>query len=160
MERKHWVIESQFEYCDLPCVVVFQRLGHRCGYVGVDKDHALYNVDYQDVWLDENPHGGLTYSGSSHGDDYPIAVDYWWFGFDCAHFGDLQDMETAIEYFPDDPEVQLLKSSPWRRYAFEEWESIKTKEFVEEECRKLARQLAEQRKPILIKEEESVWEKE
>lgn len=138
MSEKRYVIESQFDCGGFPCVVVFQRLGHRCGYVGVDKTHELYHVDYQAV-EDLDCHGGLTYSG---GPGYPVKGDYWWFGFDCAHYGDLPDYELAAGYFPDDPEVKLLKESPWRRFPTYDFEEIRSKEYVELECKKLTAQLA------------------
>ena len=40
-------VEQDWEYKGLRCVVVMTDIGHRCGYVGVDKDHPLYKVDYQ-----------------------------------------------------------------------------------------------------------------
>lgn len=43
---KGYVVESIFEHKGLKCVVVMQLSAHRCGYVGVQKDHALYGKDY------------------------------------------------------------------------------------------------------------------
>lgn len=40
------VIEKIFTYHDLTCVVRFQNLGFRCGYVGIPKTHPLYGEDY------------------------------------------------------------------------------------------------------------------
>lgn len=50
-------------------------MGHLCGYIQVDADHPWYGKDYNNVNADV--HGGLTFS------------DKGWFGFDCAHAGDL-----------------------------------------------------------------------
>ena len=50
-------------------------MGHLCGYIQVDADHPWYGKDYDNVNADV--HGGLTFS------------DKGWFGFDCAHVGDL-----------------------------------------------------------------------
>ena len=50
-------------------------MGHLCGYIEVDADHPWYGKDYNNV--DADVHGGLTYCTSG------------WFGFDCAHAGDL-----------------------------------------------------------------------
>ena len=42
---KGYVIEKEFEHKGLKCVVLLLAIGHRCGYVGVPKEHPLYNVD-------------------------------------------------------------------------------------------------------------------
>ncbi len=36
------IIESDFEYRGYRCVTTFTDMGHRCGYVGVPKEHPLY----------------------------------------------------------------------------------------------------------------------
>jgi len=67
-------------------------------------------------------HGGITYSRS--GKDYPVENnpdENWWFGFDCAHLGDLREGETA---------------SPWEPMA-----THKSLAYVEDECESLADQL-------------------
>lgn len=78
-------------------LVVRQRAGFLCGYVGVDKNHSLYEKLYMSP-LDENVpdgdclvdiidvHGGLTYSGFF--DSIEEAGNYWYFGFDCGHYTD------------------------------------------------------------------------
>jgi hypothetical protein len=43
-------IESIFYHEGLKCVVLFLEMGHRCGYVGIGKNHPLFGVDYsQDI---------------------------------------------------------------------------------------------------------------
>jgi hypothetical protein len=56
------------------------EFSHLCGYVGVDSDHPKFG-EGEDK-LDLEVHGGLTYSNTE--DD-----GIHWFGFDCAHAGDL-----------------------------------------------------------------------
>lgn len=56
--------------------------GYLCGYVGITKASPLYGVDYCELYEDVSIHGGLTYSGKMSDSDK------WWFGFDCAHYGD------------------------------------------------------------------------
>lgn len=41
-------VESEFDYKGFKCVVVFQELGHRCGYVGVPQNHPLYGKGYRE----------------------------------------------------------------------------------------------------------------
>lgn len=73
--------------------------GHWCGYVGVPMTHRMAGVHYDDVAIGPNNeyprvHGGLTYSDKCSGRICHIPKpgmpdDVWWFGFDCAHAGDL-----------------------------------------------------------------------
>ena len=86
-----------------PCLAVRGPGGHFCGYVGVPKGHPLYAVSYMDEGVaDVAVHGGLTYSlgRMQHaGEDGSTGIycvtepgdpeSIWWFGFDCAHCGDL-----------------------------------------------------------------------
>ena len=37
-----YIVEREFEHAGYKCVVVFQKMGHRCGYVGVPKGSKLY----------------------------------------------------------------------------------------------------------------------
>lgn len=41
-------VEADFMYKDLRCVCIFTNTGHRCGYVGVNKEHLLYGKNYSD----------------------------------------------------------------------------------------------------------------
>ena len=47
----NYVIESDFVHKGLRCIVVGQRGGYRCGYVGLPSSHKLYGVDYSDKVL-------------------------------------------------------------------------------------------------------------
>lgn len=117
---------------------------HRCGYVAVGPDHPLFGVNYNeetDVLIppDENEtvgkrspiillslsfggpltvpdvvmdvHGGLTYSEQDENDP-----NLWWFGFDCAHAGDLT--MTHIKHDFTEGEFRSLE------YVIEECESL------------------------------------
>lgn len=155
-------IESDFIHNGMRCVVVFTRTGHRCGYVGINKEHRLYGVDYDQhiefltkesientpigkrgilsivFWDGESVtpeiyfdvHGSITYAGSG---DYPVESDLWWFGFDCAHAGDRPDYNKLREYgLANEEEIM-----PWDVEGV-----IRSQEYVEQECRNLADQLA------------------
>lgn len=43
-----YIVEREFEHAGYKCVVVFQEMGYRCGYVGVTKDSKLYGKSYMD----------------------------------------------------------------------------------------------------------------
>lgn len=44
----NYKIEKSFRSIDYPCIVIMGDMGHRCGYVGIPTDHALYGVDYDE----------------------------------------------------------------------------------------------------------------
>lgn len=78
-------------------------------YVGVERGHKLYGVDYDDVpmALHDAVNGGLTFSGDiddkrlSPGPKKFKAADYWWFGWDdrrCLNTGTpRRDAKKAIK---------------------------------------------------------------
>ena len=48
MTNDRYIIEWEFEHAGYKCVVVFTRMGHRCGYVGIPKEHPLYGKGYDE----------------------------------------------------------------------------------------------------------------
>lgn len=46
--EKRYIVEREFEHAGYKCVVIFGSIGHRCGYVGIPKNHPLYGKDYSD----------------------------------------------------------------------------------------------------------------
>lgn len=160
-------VESDFYIDNFRCVVIFVSMGHRCGYVGIPKGNPLYGIDYNKKFenqellksLEDSPigkrgiiplfcfdgsnisldvlfdvHGGITYSGGN--DNYPIEnTDLWWIGFDCAHSNDRKDFESLNDYFPDNYEKML--------YDFDYNGVVRTKDYVESECKNLVEQIIE-----------------
>ena len=43
-----YVVEREFEHAWYKCVVTFNVMGYRCGYVGIPKNHSLYGKKYSD----------------------------------------------------------------------------------------------------------------
>lgn len=88
-EWDHEPDKIEWIYKKHPCCIWRRQLGSWCGYAAVDKTHPFYKVDYDDEHLSPDRilsvHGELTFSGKLR--DCPEKV--WWFGFDCAHVGDL-----------------------------------------------------------------------
>lgn len=132
-------------------IIRHSRSGHLCGYVRVPEGHPLHGKGYSDVVPDsmrdsvqaalqsplgkrgvvsvltrdpETPsidilfdvHGSLTFAGELRG------VEGHWFGFDCAHAGDLNP-GYSLPFTSDDDEYRDI-------------------EYVRAECRSLAEQLA------------------
>lgn len=128
---------ESFVHCGYPCRLIRRAenldtdytLFHWCGYVGVPQDHPAYGKNYS-TWSeseqgispvesavnDISVHGGLTFAASEL--HYQPEKDLWWFGFDCAHAGDISS-------------VFLMYSN----------DTYKTKEYVIEEVKSLAEQL-------------------
>lgn len=156
-EVKRFVVEREFEHCGLKCVVVFQDMGHRCGYVGVTKDHPFYGAFYDDETISNiDVHGGITYA-SDGGGQYPIESDLWWFGFDCAHWQDLSDHKAALKYFPHLTETIMLRKKVDDAYKTKHG-VVRTIKYVREQCRILAEQLylLEQKALVSVGEKEDV----
>lgn len=99
------VLETKSTYKGYPYVVLFMPGAYRCGYVGVPYGHKLAKKRVNDLgWL--NCHGGVTYTEPHlyNCDD----KNTWWIGFDCAHCFDGYDVDTAKQYFGDDPDFKRL----------------------------------------------------
>ena len=82
----------------LACLILRNSTGHLCGYVAVPSGHPMYGKDYDQVPID-NVHGGLTFAGPS--DKYRPGKGLWWFGFDCAHCGDLIPGASPVGIYRD-----------------------------------------------------------
>lgn len=83
------MIEKEFTYAGLHCMIRFVPLGHRCGYVRIPKEIPHRLIDEAVV------HGGITYDG-------PNPLDYngseRWIGFDCGHWNDRPDFDALEKY--------------------------------------------------------------
>lgn len=151
-------VESTGMHCGLDWECAATTSGYRCGYVRVPTGHPLHGLGYGDAapgveWesvkgrplgkrsvltmfcvdpakpatLDVvfDVHGSLTFAGP-RGDD----CGSWWLGFDCAHRGDKRD-----------PELMSSECAKWSSHDNDG--TVRTRKFVEEECRSLAAQIAD-----------------
>lgn len=129
-DKAQWIDEAS----GLDCLVVRNpHGGHWCGYVGITDEHPLFEIgygEYEDL-PDLDAHGGLTYSdfcmdiedeceGVCHVPNPGRSEHVWWFGFDCAHGGDL---------------------SPTASDALAKYGTYKDLDFVVSQCSGLAAQL-------------------
>ncbi len=120
--------ERDFEAHGLKCAMRRGPVGQWCGYVGIPEGHPLFGEDCDAVSVDV--HGGLTYADDNLPSSWKLKIgrkslyvaDGWWFGFDCAHAGDLMPEYRAMH-----PHGYVYRDAA----------------YVEHECRNLARQLAE-----------------
>ena len=106
-------VQYMDEETGMPCLIVRGPSGALCGYVGVPESHPLFGKDYDELYNYENEkgvsidvHGGLTFAdkchpregglGICHAPDKGESDNVWWFGFDCAHCGDLVPAYDSI----------------------------------------------------------------
>ena len=132
--NKKPVLENQFEYKGVTCVVLFMPLGYRCGYVGLPFEHKYAGNDYDDIPI--NCHGGLTYSS---GNLIGQIIPRWWIGFDCGHAFDGYDLEKIQEYYGTEPQ-EYIKS--YYEAINQECE-IRSLEYCENECKSIVDQILE-----------------
>lgn len=100
------------------------QLGHRCGYVKVPEESRLYGVYHKNINVDV--HGGLTYSG--------YEKEEYWLGFDCGHINDAADYDALKEYGMYTQAIAIGHRLSARHRCME---TIRTLEFVKQECYKL-----------------------
>lgn len=77
-------------------------------------------------------HGSITYSG---GKSYPVQNPdnkWWFFGFDCGHYGDKKDTDASERY-------GFRKHS----FFFHDYGEVRTLDYVWDECLSLYKQLKE-----------------
>lgn len=107
------------------------RLGTWCGYVGVERGHAFYGMKDVAVIDALQVHGGITFACRRRPGEPNVNPllepgepdDIWWFGFACAHGCDLMPA-----FQTDHPDASRV---------------YRTLQYVEDECAKLAAQLAD-----------------
>jgi hypothetical protein len=146
----------------LPCLIVRGPVGALCGYVGVPPGHPAYGMSYDcySAWDEDgnereltpierainelNAHGGLTFADScSHGapersichvvEDGEVDQIHW-FGFDCAHCGDLAPMMAR------DVDVLMKYDAKQSLYRHQD-ETYRDFTYVERQVTELAAQL-------------------
>jgi len=113
-DKIQWLDEAT----SLPCLIVRNRMGGLCGYVGVPPGHRFYEVGYDSVTLSDSDegydeasyppvHGGLTFADRCadgpedrticHAVEEGESDDVWWLGFDCGHWQDLLPGMLALD---------------------------------------------------------------
>lgn len=154
-------IEKDFVYKGYRCVVIFTDMGHRCGYVGVDETSLLWGKNYYDyipinklelelenfneedeeltIGIHFDVHGGISFSGGGKNSTYPIESDFWWFGFDCAHYNDKIDVENLKAYFPNSKLIET-RINLYSNFSSGE---VRTLDYVIDECMNLVDQIVE-----------------
>lgn len=140
MSKKPWDIEGDEKLFlsrrgGLQCVILrHYELRHLCGYVGVKRTHPYAGLDLN---ADEvgglAVHGGVTWSKTKLPDALALHLNDqfersvgWWFGFACAHAG---DMTPGLDSKIRDRLPRFLRGA------------YRTMDYVQNECERLAFQL-------------------
>lgn len=145
----NYKIEKEGTYKGFDYFVIALEGGYRCGYVTIEKNHKLYEKDYDSVNF--NVHGGLIFSNFSPVDK----KDRWLLGFDCAHFGDAKDESIMNPFYlkiykeykqliemNKETGLDLVRDHMNCNELFKDTtETIRTTEYVENECQKLIDQI-------------------
>jgi len=144
-DKVQWLDEET----GLPCIILRNRMGAWCGYVGVSVEHPAYLAHYDDV--DVEVHGGLTYANTCQphapadeghaichlvedGEDDNV----FWLGFDCSHAWDLSPRmagDNRRRYEETGDEL-------WNNLNSHRDETYRDQAYVTAEVRSLAKQLA------------------
>jgi len=123
------IVEASFTTLEgFHALVVFNDMGHRCGYIGVPHNHfsahrapdSLYHIDV---------HGGVTFCDSIHLEGAHPSL--WYIGFDCNHMEDAQDVDSMYKY----------GISPLPYHVQSSVATIRTLNFCIDQCNLLSAQL-------------------
>lgn len=108
---------------NFPCLIVRgSLLGALCGYVGIPPEHPWFGKNYWESisgieGRDDSPeyllnaHRGINFSRPCQEDNKERGVCHlpesdesdhvWWYGFDCAHAGDIWPAMNDVDAFPN-----------------------------------------------------------
>jgi hypothetical protein len=137
--------EAEFEHNGILCKIIRADTpkdpnqedvfgGHLCGYCRIPKNHIDYKCK-KPFDLPYSVHGGITYGRLEEDEEY-------WIGFDCAHSGDIvPSLEIFKKKYGEYGGIKELKSQFPDAPCFKE--HYRNIQFVVEECKSLAEQIAE-----------------
>ncbi len=132
--RPRYLIENDFSYLGLRCVVTGVSAGHRCGFIAIPEGHPLCDAD-RDRLQQIDIYGGWTFSEKST--NYPVMTvsPTWWLGFDCGHSGESCDYQLMEEL----GEAKLVSSM--RKGMGFAVDSVKSVDFVINELKNAVKQI-------------------
>jgi hypothetical protein len=124
-DKRQWIDPAS----NLDCLMVRNRAGAWCGYVGVSEGHPAFGRGYDDVPTEV--HGGLTFASfcAEEGEEFGIChlpehgrpERIWWLGFDCNHGGDTAPA-TDARYRDQDQMLWHSRGAVYRDMAYAETE--------------------------------------
>jgi len=143
---KRYGVEFDETIEGLRCVGILTFLGHRCGYVGVDKTHPFYNLNY----YDQIPKEFLYLYEETK--EKPIGkggiINLYCLDSDNPEIGLLFDVHGGITFSGSSEKGYPVETQePLWFFGFDcnhygDDEDPKSKEYVRNECKGLAKQLS------------------
>ena len=160
MSDTSWKIEADFKHAGYRCVVMITSIGHRCGYVGIPKDHPLYRCGY----FSEHP--ALKSSNIETQDKgkrgiVPLAIrtsleictpDVYFDVHGSITYSDSQPNYPVphdklwwfgydCNHYGDVPDIAAIADQSIRRHSLNRQGIVRTRDYCINECISLARQL-------------------
>lgn len=120
---------EEFIIDEFPYSIVRNGSGVLCGYVGLDKEHSFYKVEYSELYH-LRVHGSLTFSDFRTSKN-PEFNNKWWLGFDCGHLTDYVPYPLGR----NNSDIGLAKSISGNPNNY------RNVEYVKKEIKKLIQQL-------------------
>jgi len=117
-------------------VCIFQPMLHRCGYLGLPKEHPLYETENRDITNRLQIHEGVTFEGYNDFHEL-IPNDLYFLGFSCGNIDDKDDIVSGFRYG-----YELKPKSVGALTV--EGATVKRLPFVMKELRKLSKQVTPQ----------------
>lgn len=162
---RNYVVEADFKYQGLRCVVVMTEMGHRCGYVGISNTHPLYGKDYSDTIgkffnIKENsmkkisPINIMMLAFEQPNDNSPVRIDCYFNvhgGITYAGQGDYP-VKSDLWWFGydcahagDAKDIDAIKDERLKEMEkeFKHYGEVRTLKYCINECKSLAEQLVQ-----------------
>lgn len=133
------MIEKRSSYRGLQYIIVLDGLGYRCGYVGCPESlNDFYITYYDDLPIQLDCHGGITFSDFVSNFDIHNSPRLWWLGWDYNHMDGL-DIESVRKLYGENQVNWIINN-------LEGYEQLKQYKFysldeVEEECKHVIDQI-------------------
>jgi len=86
-DKKALSILDKGQYNGIMWVIVSYGT-HPCSYICIGDWNKLYGKKEEDLELDLDVHGGVTYTNNDLWFNPESISDQWWFGWDYSHFND------------------------------------------------------------------------
>lgn len=144
-------VEGGGLYKDYEYLISLNKVGHRCGYVAIPKNHKyadtpikkyyfagkeIQDYDYESLKIE--CHGGLSFMADYHKLKKLLSVPCadMWIGFDCGHYGDQSDYDALEKYFGKEYKENKLKYC-----SRDDDGQVRTYYYVEQQCHSIIDQL-------------------
>ena len=133
------VIEKEFHYKGYNCVITFNEMGYRSGYISLYENNKFYNTSYKQINDAYKLSRKLNYAGFT----FPEKRDCYWIGFTCDSNHDKADLNHVKEVFGERSMVynfiNMQKICPIGKEG-----TLRTTEYIQKELEKLVDSIEEE----------------